>query len=191
METVDSGGSIDYFGFTMRMTFLVLVAVVCASPTGASAQVKSESAAVVEKVEQDPNGTLHIVYSDRSRITPPRERTWGQERGSRSYSDAAVASDKQTVGWLVNYQNCCTSYDIPLTLMIFRSGKVIRRVGDGMMIADWYFLAGGKEVVYHAGTVHGDDAGHSARVDIATGKVLATYHGTPDERSPDWTRRPK
>jgi hypothetical protein len=173
------------------MTLLVLLAVVCASPTGASAQVTSASAAVVEQVEQDPDGTLHILYADGSRITPPKEGDWGQERGSRSYSDAAVASDKQTVGWLVNYANCCTSYDIPLTVMIFRSGKVIRRVGDGMMIADWYFLAGGKEVVYHSGTVHGDSARHSARVDIATGKVLATYKGTPDEKSPDWTWRPK
>jgi hypothetical protein len=37
-----------------------------------------------------------------------------------------VAEDKQTVGWLIDYENCCTSYPIPLTLVIFRSGEIIR-----------------------------------------------------------------
>jgi hypothetical protein len=75
--------------------------------------------------------------------------------------------------------------------MIYRSGKLIRTTGDGFMISEWHFWAGGKEVVYHSGTVHGDDASHSTRVDVATGKELATYHGNLDDKAPDWARRPR
>jgi hypothetical protein len=175
----------------MQRALFVLLALIYIGLADPSAQLTSARTAVVERIVQDPNGTLHILYDDGSRVTPPKEKDWGEERGARSYSDGAIASDRQTVGWLVNYANCCTSYDIPLTLIVYRSGKVIRRVGDGMMISEWHFLAGGKEVAYHSGTVHGDSADHSTRLDIATGKVLATYAGIPDETSPDWTRPPK
>jgi hypothetical protein len=103
-------------------------------------------------------------------------------------SRRTIASDRQTVGWLVNFDTSSTSYDIPLSVMIYRSGYLVREVGDGFMISEWHFGAGGKEVVYHSGTVHGDDADHATRVDIATGKVLATYKGVLDENSPDWAK---
>ena len=69
--------------------------------------------------------------------------------------------------------------------------STLREAGDGFMIGEWDFWAGGKEVVYLSGTVHGDDADHSTRVDIATGKVVATYMGVVDENSPDWAKPPK
>jgi hypothetical protein len=51
--------------------------------------------------------------------------------GSR---ELRIADDKKTVGWLAEYENCCTSYAVPLKLVIYRDGKVRQRLGDGMMI---------------------------------------------------------
>jgi hypothetical protein len=145
----------------------------------------------VEHVDKGEGGNLFIVYNDRTRVAAPRQKDWHRKDGPTSYDEPAIASDRQTVGWLVNFKNSGTSYDIPLSLMVYRSGHLVREVGDGFAISEWHFLSRGKEVVFHSGTVHGDNADHSTRVDIATGKVIATHKGVLDENSPDWAKPPK
>jgi hypothetical protein len=169
---------------------LVLATVAIAAPT-AIAQRGAAPARSVERVVPAADGRLTIVYSDGTRVPAPIDEHWHREDGPTSYDQPAIADDRQTVGWLVNFKNCCTSYDVPLSLKVFRSGRVIRELGDGFMISEWHFLAGGREVVYHSGTVHGDTADHSTRVDVATGRELAVYQGVLDETAPDWARPPK
>ena len=48
-----------------------------------------------------------------------------------------IAEDGRTVGWTVLYDNCCTSYPIPLLLVIYKDGKVQQRLNkSGQMIYD-------------------------------------------------------
>jgi hypothetical protein len=45
--------------------------------------------------------------------------------------------------------------------------------------------------MYPVCTVHGDDANHSTRVHIATGKVVGIFMGVIDENSPNWAKPPQ
>jgi hypothetical protein len=102
----------------------------------------------------DSGGALHLV--DRSgHDTKP-----DKQKDQVSFSSPQIADDRQTVGWLAEFPNCCTSYPIPLTLVIYRDGKIIQQLKPGMMIVGWRFRAGGKQVAFCTNTVHGDSAPH-------------------------------
>ena len=59
------------------------------------------------------------------------------------------------------------------------------------MMYEWYFWAGGREIVFHADTVHGNIGPHAVRVDIATGRKVEQFDGNVDDTSPSWTRKPQ
>jgi hypothetical protein len=95
------------------------------------------SASVAQSVKSayvDAAGKVHVVYGDgRDTLIP-----WEEDQVS---SDApAVALDHETVGWLVLVPNCCTSYPVPVVLVIYRSGRIVQQIGDGMMVYKWQFL---------------------------------------------------
>jgi hypothetical protein len=73
-------------------------------------------------------------------------------------------------------------------VVIWKDGKVVQRLGDGMMIYDWRFWEGGKQVVFCSGTVHGDSGGHCELHDALTGKTLDTIDGHLNDDSPKWAR---
>jgi hypothetical protein len=92
-------------------------------------KAKSPSTRTVERAYVDATtGQVHIVYSDAQEIQVPRAKD------QVSGETPVVAPDHQTVGWSVNMPNCCTSYPIPTTLVIWKSGKVVQQIRDGMMI---------------------------------------------------------
>jgi hypothetical protein len=71
-----------------------------------------------------------------------------QEKDQVGSTEWRIADDKKTVGWLADYENCCTSYPISLKLVIYKGGKVRQRLGDGMMIYDSRFLESGKQAAF-------------------------------------------
>src|SRR5437764_15096114 len=74
------------------------------------------------------SGDVQIRYRDGSVVTAPKIR------GERSLDRPAVAADRRTVGWLGNYDNCCQSYPIPRELVIWRAGRIVRRIPAEAMI---------------------------------------------------------
>ena len=60
-----------------------------------------------------------------------------------SASEAKLADDSRIAGWLVNYANRCTSYPIPLTLVVYRDGHIARQIKPGLIIFDWDFRESG------------------------------------------------
>jgi hypothetical protein len=136
----------------------------------------------VVKVYTASDGSIHLLYSDGSDVKPRKEK------GQVNSSSPQVAEDRQTVGWLVEYPNCCTSYPISLTLVIYRSGKVIRRFSDGMLIAKWHFVKGGKNVAFYTDTVHGGFAPHYELRNVQTGTLLDKWDGDLRATSPGWTK---
>jgi len=175
----------------MRAPLMLSIVVGVLAPAATFAQRGGSPPPVVERIDTEENGGLSIVYSDGTRVLAPKGKDWQKEDGPTSYEEPAIAADRETVGWLVNFKNDTTSYDIPLSLMIYRSGKVIRKVGDGFLIYEWHFWADGKEVVFHSGQVHGDAGNHGTRVDIVTGKVLGTYDEKPGRKPPIWAKAQK
>jgi hypothetical protein len=136
----------------------------------------------VGKAYVDPNGSVHVV--DRG----GNDRTISKEKDQVGSAFLKVADDKRTVGWSAEFENCCTSYPVPLVLVVYRDGKVQQRLGDGMMIYDWRFWAGGRQVAFCTGTVHGDSGGHCELHDAKTGRTLATIQGHLNDKSPAWAK---
>src|SRR5438270_8046106 len=129
------------------------------------------------------DGIVHIVRSDGSEFIAPKEKD------QVSSSSSKIADDKSTAGWLVNYENCCTSYPIPLTLIVYRPGRPLHKFGDGMSIGDWSFWVGGKQVAFYTNTVHGGLAPHYELHDVRTGRLIEKWEGHPDSKSPAWVHR--
>jgi hypothetical protein len=87
-------------------------------------------------------GPLHIVYSDGTQIVedlPRKQKSTDRNivDNQEGISDLQLAEDRQTMGWTENYDNCCTSYAVPLVLVLFRSGSVMQRIAPGQMIWRW------------------------------------------------------
>jgi hypothetical protein len=160
--------------------FSVIPLVILSDPQLAPAQ--SNTAKSITKVHVDDDGRVHIMDSDGKDTRPP------MEKGQVSCDSVRVADDKQTVGWLAEYPNCCTSYPIALTLVIWRSGKIVHRLGNGMLIANWHFVAGGKQAAFYTNTVHGDFAPHYELRDLQTGRQVGKWDGALSDKAPSWAQ---
>jgi hypothetical protein len=156
------------------------VTVVLLSAAGRFAQPQGTHP--VEKAYVDAKGGVHIVEEGGKDIVVPKEK---DQVGS---DELKIAVDKKTVGWEALEDNCCTSYPIALSVVIWRDRRVRQKFGDGMMIYDWRFWEGGKQVAFCSGTVHGDSGGHCELHDAETGKLLDTIDGHLNDDSPKWAR---
>ena len=136
---------------------------------------------LVTRVYLDASQILHIVEQNGKEVVPPKEKD------QVAFSSPAIAPDRKTVGWLVDVPNCCTSYPIAVTLVVYRSGKIVRRLGNESMIAGWGFRAGGTQVAFYTNTVHGDLAPRYELHDVKTGRLVASWEGHLTEASPSWT----
>lgn len=111
------------------------------------------------------------------------------------FSQIRLAPDRRSVGWLVTYPNCCTSYPIPLTLVVYADG--VRRAyrGSGLPIAQWRFLAGGTQIAFQQEATHGGIGLRYELRDTYTGKQIEAFDwpvGPDNQRiadavPPDWT----
>jgi hypothetical protein len=136
----------------------------------------------VEKAYVGADGSVPIVETGRGDKVVPKGK---DQVGS---SELQIADNKKTVGWLAEFVNCCTSYPILLTLVIYRDGRVRQRPGDCMMTYEWRFWESGKQVAFCSGTVHGDSGGHCELHDASSGRILDTLDGHLDEDSPNWSK---
>ena len=96
-------------------------------------------------------GPLHIVYSDGTHIIqrlPPLEKSTDKNIvfNAVGFSEVQLADDGQTLGWAIQVENCCTSYSIPLSVVVFRSGKVLHTFNSGPTVWNWMFLHEGKQL---------------------------------------------
>lgn len=145
-----------------------------------------ESAAqrTIQQADVDSSGRVRIVLSDKRVISPPRDSD------QVAVEQLAVSTDRQIVGWLVLYPNCCTTYPIPLKLVLLRAGGGRTVIGNASPIWQWAFAADGRGVVIRQAPVHGPAPMYFERRDIRTGRVTATATVDSSTRSvPAWTRR--
>ena len=133
-----------------------------------------------KEVEHDP-GVLHLVDSLGTDAIPPKVKN------QRSCDSPKISADKRTVGWQVNFENCCTSYDIPLTLVLYRAGMIVQTIAPGQVIYDWQFWMNDK-VAISSGPTHGDFGRHLGLYDIATGKLIKDWRGDHGDTPPVWGR---
>ena len=108
-----------------------------------------------------------------------------ENAGASSY---ATAEDRQTVGWLGNYDSCCQSYPIPRQLVIWKSGRTLRRIDAQAMVWNWRFYRGGKAVGFSDGPTHGTDIPYTYKLfDVGTGRLISEIDGHR-ESFPEWAK---
>ncbi len=141
-------------------------------------------------------GNLHIVYSDKTEVV---ERLQAKQKSTerndvfneKGITDPKIAPDKRTAGWTENFENCCTSYSIPLVLAIYTSGKSILHIQQGQMVWYWTFRDGGTRVAAIWGATHGPEVGNYQLYDVKTGRLISQVFGDEETQSlkpdaPEW-----
>jgi hypothetical protein len=178
-----------------------------AQPTKTQSQRKSASqtAEIARFFIEDPQkdsgyetGPLHIVYDDGTEVVktlPPLKESTENETvfNEVGFSDVHLAADRQTLGWTMDVENCCTSYPIPVRVVIFRNRKVLHTFAQGQMVWSWMFVRGGEQVAAVFGPTHGPEVGDYRLHDIKTGKLLSEVFGDEDTQSlksnaPQWAK---
>lgn len=138
----------------------------------------------IQQANVDSMGRVRIVLSDKRVISPP------QDSGQVGVEQLAVSTDRRIVGWLALYPNCCTTYPIPLELVLLRAGGGRTVIANASPIWQWAFTADGRSVVIRQAPVHGPAPMYLERRDIRTGRVTATATVDSSTRSvPVWARR--
>jgi hypothetical protein len=144
-------------------------------------------------------GPLYIIYSDGTHFIqklPPLRKSTDKDTvfNAVGISEVQLADDRQTLGWAVQVENCCTSYSVPLSVVVFRSGRVIHSFDSGQMVWNWMFLHGGNQLAVVWGPTHGPEVGDYRLYDVKTGKLVSEVYG--DEASqalkadaPEWAKR--
>jgi hypothetical protein len=67
-------------------------------------------------------GSDHEVFSSQKAVQtlPPLKASTDMEIvfNAVGFSGVELAQDRQTLGWTINVENCCTSYSIPLRVVV-------------------------------------------------------------------------
>ena len=144
-------------------------------------------------------GPLHIIYSDGTEIVqtlPSLKPSTDKEIvfNAVGFSGVELAQDRQTVGWTINVQNCCASYSIPLSVVVFQHKQVLHTFDQGQLVWSWMFVEGGMQVAVAFGPTHGPEVGDYRLYDVITGKLVSEVWGDADTQSlktgaPDWAKR--
>jgi hypothetical protein len=145
-------------------------------PVGASAQstetqtkTKSTSQTAeitrffIEEPKRDSGfetGPLHIIYGDGTEVVktlPPLKASTEKETvfNAVGFSRVQLAEDRQTLGWTINVENCCTSYSIPMSVVVFRHKQLLHTFDQGQMVWSWMFIQGGQHLAVVFGPTHG------------------------------------
>src|SRR5258708_7413003 len=97
------------------------------------------------------------------------------QSGDRPIESAHVSGPNWVEGWSLSHEveglegQCA----LPMSLVIARKGKVLRRIAGDPFLRKWKFASNGKLVAYESGPLH--FALNCALVDIASGKQVAQY----------------
>jgi hypothetical protein len=144
-------------------------------------------------------GPLHILFSDGTHIIqdlPPKEKSTENNivLNQEGFSDVQLAEDRQTIGWTETYDNCGTSYAVPLFVVLYQSGKIVQRIHSAQMVWNWMFVDRGERVAIIWGPTHGPEVGDYMLYEVRTGKLLAEVYGDAETQAlkpdaPQWAKR--
>lgn len=113
------------------------------------------------------------------------------------FDQPRISADGRRVGWLALFPNCCTSYPIPLKLVVLDEARRLHTFeGIQMSVFAWCFSPDSRSVAYRQGVLHGSDFQHFELRRIADGRLLAGYEYPHDEaervqarkKAPSWLR---
>src|SRR5262245_60791827 len=79
----------------------------------------------------DENGNLAIVRTDGMKVVIRKQ---GDQR---SFAEPRISPDSTVVAAQALFPNCCTSYDLPLQLVLYSQGRERRLMGSDLPIFEW------------------------------------------------------
>jgi hypothetical protein len=150
--------------FAVSATTLFLLAsgvVVAQTPVSRASRLETYQSAAI-----DANGDLAILTTNGLTVTVRKE---GEQT---SFSVPVLSSSKAAVGAQAMFPNCCTSYDIPLQLVVYAAGKVHRFTGGNLPIFQWAFVDGGERIAYGQEPVHFGCETHYELRDIESERLI-------------------
>jgi len=142
--------------------------------TVAQTRQRQTVAETYASAEIDADGSLRIVTTERKTIVVPKGgfSRAGESFGKQTeFGKPVISGDKRAVGAQAMFGNCCTSYDIPLQLVVYSRGKTHRF--EGLAIFDWHFVDGGRRVALSHQTVHFACSVDWELRDVATERLVA------------------
>jgi hypothetical protein len=114
----------------------------------AQARQSSTTSETYQSAAIDANGNLTIVTTSGERVIVRKEAE------QTAFSRPVISADRTAVAAQALISNCCTSYDIPVQVVVYARGKVHRFTGGGMAIFKWGFADGGSRIAYGQEPVH-------------------------------------
>ncbi len=117
-----------------------------------------------------PGGKDLTFLREGRRIHAPRT-----EPEQQGFSDARISPDGRTLAWLATTANCCTSYPLPMALVVYRDGHVSHVIRDDMAIWAWAFRPDGDTVAYRMALPHGRIYDRYRWRRMSDGRLLGTY----------------
>ena len=126
-------------------------------------------------------GTFESAETKDDQRTLTITRTNGQESEAPrilaqvGFEKPAIAPDKSHVGWLALHPGCCTSYPIPLTLVIQGTDGRLRRFSGSQAIFGWCFTPDARSVAYRQEAPHGPTAQTFELRSISSGRLIRRF----------------
>jgi hypothetical protein len=137
----------------------------------------------VLQISADQKNQIHIVSKNGKTTVVAREP------GQVGIDSVQIAEDGQTAGWLVLYENPDGGSPLAGTLVLWRSGKIMRHIQVSQTFWSWGFYARGEQVAYHVGPTHGETQSHCELHDVASGRFVTSWDGDLENtKRPPWTK---
>ena len=176
-ETGCSGASRSEVDVFRSLVALVCVAASIACPASGAQQL-------YRRAGIDSAGQLRIITSSGAEVTPPKDS------GQVGFDQVAISTDRRSVGWLALYPNCCTTYPIPLRLVVLAHGTRLAITGSGLPIWRWHFSEDGSKVAFRQAPVHWSAHAHFELRDTRSGRLLSSsdVDSADSGNVPAWAR---
>jgi hypothetical protein len=116
----------------------------------------------------------------------PAPKTEAEQRG---FDQPQVSSDGKFVGWVALETSCCTSYPLPITLVLLRDDRSLFRFDEGLPIWAWKFEQGGT-VAFRQRTTHGTSTVTYNLIRIRDRKLIGQYECFSEDASSETPRVP-
>jgi hypothetical protein len=101
------------------------------------------------------DGDLHITTTNGREIVVPKSDDNRPVETQQAYFEKPELSiNQRAVGSRAFYRNCCTSYEIPLALVVYADGRTHRFTGSGLPIFLWHFADAGTLIAFGQEPVH-------------------------------------
>ena len=122
-----------------------------------------------------------VLHTDHGDVLAP-----DTDAGQEGFADPRVSPDGRMAGWLVLVHAAGRHLPLPMALVLFRDGKIVRRFDAGLAVIDgWAFVGGGNAVAYATSTAYSPTGFDYELRRISDGHLLGKFHcgrtlvGTP------------